>query len=119
MAGCSIREEGLRAAALPGRVAAADAVALDAGPQAHERVGYINQSVLGLALREQIFLRWKRPSAHCAAGQRTNTIIMAPKNSAGTSMLSCGDFAIGRSLSRPLRTTFEATLEGLPECLPI
>ena len=59
MAGCSIREEGLRAAALPGRVAAADAVALDAGPRAHERVGHIYQSVFGVALREQIFLRWK------------------------------------------------------------
>ena len=59
MAGCSIREEGLRAAALPGRVAAADAVALDAGPRADERVGHIYQSVFGLVLREQIFLRWK------------------------------------------------------------
>ena len=72
MAGCSIREEGLRAAALPGRVAAADAVALDAGPRAHERVGHIYQSVFGVALREQVLLG-----------------------------------------------TFEATLEGLPECLPI
>ena len=59
VAGCSIREEGLRAAALPGRVAPADAVALDAGPRADERVGHIYQSVVGLALREQIFLRWK------------------------------------------------------------
>ena len=59
MAGCSIREEGLRAAALPGRVAAAYSMALDAGPRAHERVGHIYQSVVGLALREQIFLRWK------------------------------------------------------------
>ena len=57
MAGCSIREEGLRAAALPGRVAAADAVALDAGPRAHERVGHIYQSVFGFALREEILLR--------------------------------------------------------------
>ena len=57
VAGCSIREEGLRAAALPGRVAAADAVALDAGPRADERVGHVYQSVLGFALREQIFLR--------------------------------------------------------------
>ena len=32
-------------AALPGRVAAADAVTLDAGPRAHERVGHIYQSV--------------------------------------------------------------------------
>ena len=59
VAGCSIREEGLRAAALPGRVAAADAVALDAGPRAHERVGHIYQCVLGVTLREQIFLRWE------------------------------------------------------------
>ena len=50
VAGCSIREEGLRAAALPGRVAAADAVALDAGPRADERVGHIYQSVFGFAL---------------------------------------------------------------------
>ena len=59
MAGCSIREEGLRAAALPGRVAAADAVALDAGPRADERVGHIYQCVFGGPLREKIFLRWK------------------------------------------------------------
>ena len=32
---------------------------LDAGPRADERVGHIYQSVFGLALREQIFLRWK------------------------------------------------------------
>ena len=42
MARCSIREEGLRAAALAGGVAAADAVALDAGPRADERVGYMS-----------------------------------------------------------------------------
>ena len=59
VAGCSIREQGLRAAAPPGRVAAADAVALDAGPRAHERVGHIYQCVLGVTLREQIFLRWE------------------------------------------------------------
>ena len=64
MAGCSIREEGLRAAALPGRVAAAYSMALDAGPRAHERVGHIYQSVVGLALREQIFLRWKGEPSH-------------------------------------------------------
>ena len=56
MAGRAVREEGLRAAALPGRVAAAYSMTLDAGPRAHERVGYINQSVLGLALREQVLL---------------------------------------------------------------
>ena len=68
MARCSIREEGLRAAALPGGVAAADAVALDAGPRAHERVGHIYQSVFGLALREQIFLRRKdEPPDGCVA----------------------------------------------------
>ena len=64
MAGCSIREEGLRAAALPGRVAAAYSMTLDAGPRAHERVGHIYQSVVGLALREQIFLRWKDEASH-------------------------------------------------------
>ena len=42
MAGRAVREKGLRAAALPGRVAAADAVALDAGPRADERVGYMS-----------------------------------------------------------------------------
>ena len=52
MAGCSIREEGLRAAALPGRVAAAYSMTLDAGPRAHERVGHVEQSVFGFALRE-------------------------------------------------------------------
>ena len=57
MAGCSIREEGLRAAALPGRVAAAYPMTLDAGPRADERVGHIYQSVVGLALREEILLR--------------------------------------------------------------
>ena len=57
-------EEGLRAAALPGRVAPADAVALDAGPRADERVGHIYQSVFGFALREQIFLRWKGEPSH-------------------------------------------------------
>ena len=46
MAGCSIREEGLRAAALPGRVAAAYPMTLDAGPRAHERVGYVEERVL-------------------------------------------------------------------------
>ena len=56
MAGCSIREEGLRAAALPGRVAAAHPMTLDAGPRADERVGHIYQSVVGLALREQVLL---------------------------------------------------------------
>ena len=56
MAGCSIREEGLRAAALPGRVAAAYPMTLDAGPRADERVGHIYQSVFGLALREQVLL---------------------------------------------------------------
>ena len=57
MAGCSIREEGLRAAALPGRVAAADAVALDAGPRADERVGYVEERVLRFcAVREQVLL---------------------------------------------------------------
>ena len=64
MAGRAVREKGLRAAALPGRVAAADAVALDAGPRADERVGHIYQSVVGLALREQIFLRWKDEPSH-------------------------------------------------------
>ena len=59
-----MREKGLRAAALPGRVAAADAVALDAGPRADERVGHIYQSVFGVALREQIFLRWKGEASH-------------------------------------------------------
>ena len=54
-----MREEGLRAAALPGRVAAAYSMTLDAGPRAHERVGHVEQGVLGLTLREQIFLRWK------------------------------------------------------------
>ena len=54
MARCSIREEGLRAAALPGGVAAAHPMTLDAGPRADERVGHIYQSVLGFALREQI-----------------------------------------------------------------
>ena len=49
VAGCSIREEGLRAAALPGRVAAAYAMTLDAGPRAHERVGHVDQSVFGVA----------------------------------------------------------------------
>ena len=37
---------------------------LDAGPRAHERVGHIYQSVVGLALREQIFLRWKDEASH-------------------------------------------------------
>ena len=64
MARCSIREEGLRAAALPGRVAAAYSMTLDAGPRAHERVGHIYQSVFGFALREQIFLRWKGEPSH-------------------------------------------------------
>ena len=64
MAGRAVREEGLRAAALPGRVAAADAVALDAGPRADERVGHINQRVLGVALREQIFLRREYKLSH-------------------------------------------------------
>ena len=50
MAGRAVREEGLRAAALPGRVAAADAVVLDAGPRADERAGHIYQSVFGFAL---------------------------------------------------------------------
>ena len=59
MAGRAVREEGLRAAALPGRVAAAYPMTLDAGPRADERVGHIYQSVVGVALREQIFLRWK------------------------------------------------------------
>ena len=64
MAGCSIREEGLRAAALPGRVAAAYPMTLDAGPRADERVGYINQRVLGVALREQIFLWGEYKPSH-------------------------------------------------------
>ena len=64
MAGCSIREEGLRAAALPGRVAAADAVALDAGPRADERVGHVEQGVVGVALREQILLGRKDEPSH-------------------------------------------------------
>ena len=125
MARCSIREEGLRAAALPGRVAAAYSMTLDAGPRAHERVGHIYQSVFGFALREQIFLRGEFESSHggvarvpqprqvlevraarlpstdvdvvvqalepvwkCAAGHTTDTITRAPKNSAGTSILS-------------------------------
>jgi len=63
-----VREEGLRAAALPGRVAAADAVALDAGPRAHERVGHIYQSVFGVALREQVLLgRKDEPPDGCVA----------------------------------------------------
>ena len=37
MAGRAVREKGLRAAALPGRVAAAYSMTLDAGPRAHER----------------------------------------------------------------------------------
>ena len=37
---------------------------LDAGPRADERVGHIYQSVLGFALREQIFLRWKGEPSH-------------------------------------------------------
>ena len=64
MAGCSIREEGLRAAALPGRVAAAYSMTLDAGPRAHERVGHIYQSVVGVALREQILLGRKGEPSH-------------------------------------------------------
>ena len=64
MAGCSIREEGLRAAALPGRVAAAYSMTLDAGPRAHERVGHIYQSVFGFALREQILLGRKGEPSH-------------------------------------------------------
>ena len=64
MAGCSIREEGLRAAALPGRVAAAYSMTLDAGPRAHERVGHIYQSVFGVALREQILLGRKGEPSH-------------------------------------------------------
>ena len=59
-----MREEGLRAAALPGRVAAAYPMTLDAGPRADERVGHIYQSVFGFALREQIFLRWKGEPSH-------------------------------------------------------
>ena len=52
-----MREKGLRAAALPGGVAAADAVALDAGPRAHERVGHVEQRVLRFcAVREQVLL---------------------------------------------------------------
>ena len=64
VAGRAVREKGLRAAALPGRVAAADAVALDAGPRADERVGHIYQSVFGVALREQIFLRREYKLSH-------------------------------------------------------
>ena len=114
MAGCSIREEGLRAAALPGRVAAAYSMALDAGPRAHERVGHIYQSVFGLALREQIFLRGEFESSHGGVArvpqarevlevraarlastdenvvvQRTNTTRSAPKNRPGTSIFIC------------------------------
>ena len=65
MARCSIREEGLRAAALPGGVAAADAVALDAGPRAHERVGHVEQRVLRFcAVREQVLLGREYESSH-------------------------------------------------------
>jgi len=49
-------EEGLRAAALPGRVAAAYSMTLDAGPRAHERVGHIGLNNFGtcdLALEER------------------------------------------------------------------
>jgi len=57
VAGCSIREEGLRAAALPGRVAAAYSMTLDAGPRAHERVGHVEERVLRFcAAREEILL---------------------------------------------------------------
>ena len=75
MAGCSIREEGLRAAALPGGVAAADAVALDAGPRAHERVGHIYQHVLGVTLREQVFLRWASGSLIDDVGENKSSAL--------------------------------------------
>ena len=52
-----MREEGLRAAALPGRVAAAHPMTLDAGPRAHERVGYVEERVLRFcAAREEVLL---------------------------------------------------------------
>ena len=46
MAGRAVREKGLRAAALPGRVAAAYSMTLDAGPRADKRVGYVEERVL-------------------------------------------------------------------------
>ena len=57
MAGRAVREKGLRAAALPGRVAASNPMTLDAGPRAHERVGYVEERVLRFcAVREQVLL---------------------------------------------------------------
>ena len=111
MARCSIREEGLRAAALPGRVAASHPMALDAGPRTHQRVGHIYQSVLGVTLREQIFLRWKDEPSDGGVARVPQPRQMFKIRAAR--LASTDENVVVQAL------WFWATLEGLPECLPI